>query len=209
VGFVLEYIYISISLVYDIIMEKDYVCGTTWMDSITPKASFVATAIAIAVAAAFPANVLGQEELPNEVTWQKTQTSAQDPLPGHESHQAAIALPPRTDNNVWVGDVTWTASKPVELVVLHGYNGSAVSNQTVSQFGEPLTAPFGGGQVAITLVKPDSGTPVNSGSMDFAGNALAFHTLNGDPFTVTYTVNAASEGLDNVEVEEDEDEEGG
>jgi hypothetical protein len=66
----------------------------------------------------------------------------------------------------------------------------------VSQFGEPLTAPFGGGGgVAITLV---SGTPVNSGSMNFAGNALAFHTLNGDPFIVIYIVNAASEELDNA-----------
>lgn len=36
--------------------------------------------------------VLGQEH-PIEVTWQKTQTSAQDPVPVHESHQAAIVLP--------------------------------------------------------------------------------------------------------------------
>ena len=67
----------------------------------------------------------------------------------------------------------------------------------MSQFGEPLTAPFGkGGEVAITLV---SGTPVNFGSMNFAGNAFAFNTLNGDPFIVTYLVNAASEELHNAE----------
>jgi hypothetical protein len=29
--------------------------------------------------------------------------------------------------------------------------------------------------------------------MNFAGNAFAFNTLNGDPFIVTYIVNAASE----------------
>jgi hypothetical protein len=34
--------------------------------------------------------------------------------------------------------------------------------------------------------------------MNFAGNALAFHTLNGDPFIVIYIVNAASEELDNA-----------
>jgi hypothetical protein len=154
--------------------------------------------------------VAQEEELPNDVTWQKTQTSVQDPLPGHESHQIVIALPPRTDNSVWVGDTTWTASKPVEVVVLHGYNGSAVSNQTASQFGEPLVAPFGDGEVAISLVKSDSGTPVNSGSMDFAGNALAFHTLGGEPFTVTYTVDATAEELDNaVEEEDDNEDEGG
>ena len=54
----------------------------------------------LAVMAMLPGAVLGQDELPNEVTWQKTQTSAQDPLPGHEGHQAAIVLPlpPKTDN---------------------------------------------------------------------------------------------------------------
>lgn len=76
----------------------------------------------------------------------------------------------------------------------------------MSQFGEPLAAPSGkGGEVAITLV---SGTPVNSGSMNFAGNAFAFNTLNGDPFIVTYIVNAASEELDNAEGQENEDEKG-
>lgn len=136
-----------------------------------------------------------EEELPTEVVLQGTQTSAQDPLPGHEGHQLVLALPPRGDGLVWVGDATWVASKPVEVVVLHGYNSSAVSNQTSTQFGEPLKAPFGGGEVAITLVKPDSGTPVPSGSIPFAGNALAFHTLSGDPFTVTYTIAANAEEL--------------
>jgi len=37
-----------------------------------------------------------------------------------------------------------------------------------------LTAPFGDGYVDIQLVKPDSGTPVPSGSMTSEGNALAF-----------------------------------
>jgi hypothetical protein len=136
-----------------------------------------------------------EEELPTEVVLQGTQTSAQDPLPGHEGHQLVLALPPRGDGLVWVGDATWVASKPVEVVVLHGYNTSAVSNQTSAQFGEPLKAPFGGGEVAITLVKPDSGTPVPSGSIPFAGNALAFHTLSGDPFAVTYTIAANAEEL--------------
>ena len=136
-----------------------------------------------------------QEELPNEVVIQQTKTSTQDPLPGHEGHQLVMALPPRGDGLVWTGEATWVASKPVEVVVLQGYNSSAVSNQTSAQFGEPLKAPFGGGEVAITLVKPESGTPVPSGSMPFAGNALAFHTLNGDPFTVTYTVAANAEEL--------------
>ena len=131
-------------------------------------------------------------------------------------HQLVMALPPRSDGLIWDGDVTWVASKPVEVVVLQGYNSSAVSNQTSAgsnqtsagsaEFGEPLKAPFGGGEVAITLVKPDSGTPVPSGSMPFVGNALAFHTLGGEKFAVTYSIHAtANELTEGPEAEESDE----
>jgi hypothetical protein len=123
------------------------------------------------------------------VTIQKTGVSNTDPLPGHSGHQLVMALAPRSDGKVWVGTVTWTASKPVEVVVLHGYNSSVTAD---AAHGQPLTAPFGTGTVAISLIKTASGTPVASGAMPFAGNALAFHTLSGDKFTVTYTVDATA-----------------
>jgi hypothetical protein len=126
------------------------------------------------------------------VTIQKTGVSAPDPLPGHSAHQLVMALPPRSDGKVWVGTVTWTASKPVEVVVLHMYNSSITAD---AAHGQPLIAPFGNGSVAITLVKTPSGTPVASGSMPFAGNAVAFHTLNGDKFVVTYTADATPKQL--------------
>src|SRR5436190_24387104 len=122
-------------------------------------------------------------------TIQKTGVSAPDPLPGHSAHQLVMALPPRSDGKIWVGTVTWTASKPVEVVVLHGYNSSVTAD---AAHGQPLTAPFGNGAVAISLIKTPSGTPIASGAMPFAGNALAFHTLSGDKFTVTYTVDATA-----------------
>jgi hypothetical protein len=126
------------------------------------------------------------------VTIQKTDVSSPDPLPGHSAHQLVMALPPRDDGKVWVGTVTWTASKPVEVVVLQGYNSSVTAD---AAHGQPLTAPFGNGAVAISLVKTNSGTPIASGSMPFAGNALAFHTLSGAKFTVTYTVAATAREL--------------
>jgi hypothetical protein len=126
------------------------------------------------------------------VTIQKTGVSSTDPLPGHSAHQLVMALPPRNDGKVWVGTVTWTASKPVEVVVLQGYNSSVTAD---AAHGQPLTAPFGKGAVAISLVKTASGTPIASGSMPFAGNALAFHTLSGAKFTVTYTVAATAREL--------------
>lgn len=126
------------------------------------------------------------------VTIQKTGVSSTDPLPGHSAHQLVMALPPRSDGKVWVGTVTWTASKPVEMVVLQGYNSSVTAD---TAHGQPLTAPFGNGAVAISLVKTNSGTPIASGSYPFAGNALAFHTLSGAKFTVTYTVAATAREL--------------
>jgi len=124
------------------------------------------------------------------VTIQKTGVSSPDPLPGHSAHQLVMALAPRSDGKVWVGTVTWTASKPVEVVVLQNYNSSVTGADAAH--GQPLTAPFGNGAVAISLIKTPSGTPVASGAMPFAGNALAFHTLSGDKFTVTYTVDATA-----------------
>jgi hypothetical protein len=106
-----------------------------------------------------------------------------------------------------MGDVTWVASKPVEVAVLHGYNSSAVSNQTSAQFGEPLKQTFGDVEVAMTLVKPESGTSYPSGSIPFVGNALAFHTagaVGGEPFTVTYTVAASAEELTGLDTGEGE-----
>ena len=127
-----------------------------------------------------------EEEQQESYTVQKTETSTQDPLPGHESHQIVLAAPPREGGSIYSGVATFSASQPVEVVVLHGYNPSVV-NQTA---GEPLTAPFGDGQVAISLMKQFTDSPINAGSLAFTGNALAFHNLEGKPFSVTYTVDA-------------------
>ena len=53
---------------------------------------------------------------------QNTTTSIQDPVPGHSGPQLALVAPPREDGKIWSGVVTFTASKPVDVVVLHPYN---------------------------------------------------------------------------------------
>ena len=57
-------------------------------------------------------------------------------------------------------------------------------------------AHFGKGQIAISLIKPlNSGAEAagfNSGSMVFAAKQVAFHTIDGTPFTVTYAVDAVA-----------------
>src|ERR687892_1046447 len=69
-------------------------------------------------ASSFASAQVEKEELPNDVVLQETKTSTQGM---NEGHQIVMALPPRGDGLVWMGDVTWVASKPVEVAVLHGY----------------------------------------------------------------------------------------
>src|ERR671926_916949 len=41
-------------------------------------------------------------------------------------HQIVIALPLRQDGKIWTGTVTFTASKPIEIEVLHKYNPKVI-----------------------------------------------------------------------------------
>jgi hypothetical protein len=146
---------------------------------------------------AFAQNSGNPQSIPFVV--QNTSRSMVDPLPGHQGHQIVIAAPPRTDGKIYSGISTFTASIPVEVVVLHNYtptnstsSSSAANNQ---QYGEPLNAPFGNGKVAISLMKQFTDSPISSGSFVFAGNALAFHNLEGKPFTVSYTIDGKIDSI--------------
>ncbi len=149
---------------------------------------------------AINANAQSNTDEQDTVTIQKTEVSSPDPcipatcsyVPLTHQHQLVMALPPRNDGKVWVGTVTWTASKPVEVLLFQGYNSSVTPD---AAHGQPLTTPLDHEQAAISLVKPSSGTPIASGSYPFAGNGLAFHTLDGSKFTVTYTVAATAKKL--------------
>jgi hypothetical protein len=126
-------------------------------------------------------------------TAQKTAISTVDTLPGHQMHQAVIAIPQRTDGKIWVGTISWSASKPVELRLLQNYNTSVTPDP---DHGKPVTAPFSNGESAISLLLASNGAATvpsyYSGSMNFAASQVAFHTLGGIPFTITYTVDAVA-----------------
>jgi len=139
------------------------------------------------------------------VTFEGTAMSTVDALPGHQGHQAVIGFPSRTDGKIWVGTVSWTASKAVELRLLYDYDSSL---KTDAIHGKPVTAPLAFttevphiavGEIAISLLKPINGPTVApsfySGSMSFVAKAVAFHTINGTPFTVTYAVDATAKEL--------------
>jgi len=153
-------------------------------------AGIVVTAVLLTAAVVIAINEQQAEaaETSRRFIAQTTAMSDTDPVPGHAGHQLVIAVPPREDEWIWTGTVTWTSSTPLDVVVLHRYDPS----MEIDERGEPLTAPspFRDGVIAITLVTPDSGSAVPSGTLSFTGSALAFHTTDGTPFTVTYTVDA-------------------
>jgi len=127
---------------------------------------------------------------------QGTVTSSQDPLPGHEAHQRASILPLRTDGSVYTGVLTYTATEPVEVVVLNVQNLNAtersILNATDSEFGTLLTSQLDNQtSLVINIITPDYGdSPVPSASIPFAGNAVWLHTLDGTPFAASYAVSA-------------------
>jgi hypothetical protein len=77
-----------------------------------------------------------------------TMTSVQDPGLGHESHQLAVILPP-TDL-IYKGSLTYTASEPVQLVVLTGPLAEGEDN------GQPIWTPDGETKFALTIVDPQT-----------------------------------------------------
>src|SRR5215212_947314 len=134
---------------------------------------------------------------------QKTVMSQPAPVrhPGQPSHEVVFALPLRDDGRVWSGTVTFTASKPIEAEILHTY---APEQKPDSLHGEPYHAILPGNKsIAITHLRDIidvpieiNGTGISSGSFNFVGNALVFHKTNGEPFTVTYTIDAKVKDID-------------
>ena len=128
---------------------------------------------------------------------QKTVISQPAPVrhPGQPSHEVVFALPLRNDGKVWSGTVTFTASKPIEAEILHTY---APEQKPDSSHGEPYHAILPGNKSIVITHMRDiidvpieiNGTGISSGSFNFVGNALVFHKTNGEPFTVTYTIDA-------------------
>ena len=121
---------------------------------------------------------------------------------GKLPHQIVFGLPLRDDGRIWTGTVTFTASKPIELEVLHFYNTTVIPDKS---HGEPYHATLPGNKtVAISTMSMFSETPVlftdtpiSTGSLTFTGSALVFHKTSGEPFTVTYTIDAEAKHLSN------------
>ena len=103
-------------------------------------------------------------------------TSVQDPGQGHEGHQLAMILPP--SENTYRGYLTYIASENVQLVALHGPLKKGMDK------GQAIWSTDGKTKFGLTFVDRETST----GVWQFSGNAIAVHTKNTEPFTVSYSV---------------------
>ena len=128
---------------------------------------------------------------------QGTVTSSQDPLPGHEEMQMANILPFRQDGTLYSGVLTYTATAPVEVVILNmqtlNETEQDIINATaVGEFGSLFTSQLDN-QTSLSgsYITPSyAGSAVPSASIPFVGNSVWLHTIDGTPFTATFAVNA-------------------
>lgn len=119
-------------------------------------------------------------------------------LEPNEVRQSAVILPYRSDGSIYIGIITFTATKPVEVTFSHRI---PIDNTTLSQlnmekygklFVRHLTA-FPGNLSSPTRIIPDysggSTSPYFSASIPFVGSDVVLRT-NGEPFIVSYDVSA-------------------
>jgi hypothetical protein len=139
----------------------------------------------------------GQEQQSEEIyRIQETAMSSAAPVEhtGNLPHAVVFALPIRDDGKIYTGQVTFTASKPIEVEVIHIYRPDQPPDEA---HGQPPTAVINGttityshltGIVNNNIITGD--VPTASGTFEFTGSGLVFHKRSSEPFTVTYTIDA-------------------
>ena len=118
------------------------------------------------------------------VNWQGTVSSVPSPLAGHKE-DIAVILPLRKDGGLYTGVVTFTSSKGVNAQVWNLLSGVSPTAAIGKGFGKLAISPTANGKFVATS---DVGSADTSGSVPFAGNALAL--VGKSPFIATYSVTA-------------------
>jgi hypothetical protein len=141
----------------------------------------------------------GQQQ--GRIVQQGTVTSSPVPLPGFEGQQRATILPLTEDGSIYSGVLTYTASEPVNVVILNvqdlNQTERAILNATEEdgELGPLLTAQLDNQtSLAVTQITPEYGdAPAPSASIAFAGNAVWLHLAEDTPFAATYAVTAQTQ----------------
>jgi hypothetical protein len=144
-----------------------------------------------------------QEQNEEAIRVQETAMSRSAPVAhtGNLPHAVVFALPLRDDGKIYTGQVTFTASKPIEVEVLHVYRPEQPPDEA---HGAPPTAVINDttityshltGIIDNNIITGD--IPTASGTFEFTGSGLVFHKRSSEPFTVTYTIDAVVHPLTN------------
>jgi hypothetical protein len=114
--------------------------------------------------------------------------------------QRTIILQHRHDGKDYTGTLTFTASKPVEVLFGHRLNidNNTLSNIDVKKLGSlflvnPIHRNAGYVLSAPSVIKPDyreSAPPYYSASLPFVASSVVLRTLGGTPFIAVYEVSA-------------------
>jgi hypothetical protein len=119
-----------------------------------------------------------------------TKSSQLSPLAGRghgKGDQVVGILIPRTDNAVYSGVLTYSASKSPNVEIWNDFSAGNTSAIPTKTFGAMKTSTYLGKPIAIVDLSPSGG----SGSVPFSGKAVLLHATS--PFTVTYTINAVAQ----------------
>jgi hypothetical protein len=125
--------------------------------------------------------------------------------------QRTIILPHRQDGKDYTGLLTFTATKPVEVLFGHRLfiDNKTLSSLDAKKFGNlflvtPIHPNVGYVLSAPTVIKPDyngSAPPYYAASLPFVASSVVLRTLSGVPFIAVYEINAhigQPQGINNV-----------
>jgi len=164
----------------------------------TNKKSLIASIliffIIISVISSFEIPKINAQQLSDTtITDRITKTSVIGiPSPGHEDHQIVMALPPKDDNKIWVGSVSWISSEPIEVGFLIKHNNSA----TDASHSNVETLRLGNEKVEHASTNLTGQTDSHTfGTTDFVVDQLVFHSTNNTKFTVTYAIDAIAKEI--------------
>jgi hypothetical protein len=135
----------------------------------------------VGIAFATSTNILNNNQL--EAQQQQTQTSLPHNAKGHESHQA-VQLQNASQGMVYKGTVTFSSSKPVDIIAYEDVTGQ--QQQNTSATATNVWDINGNKYAPKTLMKN-----VTEGTVNFEGAGILTHSTSSQPYTVTFTINAA------------------
>ena len=180
----------------------DKFVGSTRIMTIILLAIGIAFSIASAVfELGLKTQAIAQQQNEEIIRTQETAMSMAAPVAhtGNLPHAVVFALPIRDDGKIYTGQVTFTASKPIEVEIIHIYRPDQLPDEA---HGQPPTAVINGTTITYSHLTGiidnnifTGDVPTSSGTFEFTGSGLVFHKRSSEPFTVTYTIDVAVQPL--------------